>query len=49
MQQRLKKGLSALVATIILLANAAPVISYAADNLKSQEELEKQKITTNNY
>ena len=48
MQQRLKKGLSALVATIILLANAAPVISYAADNLKSQEELEKQKITTNN-
>lgn len=48
MQQRLKKGLSALIATIIILANTSPVISYAADNLKSQEELEKQKTTTNN-
>lgn len=48
MQQKLIKVISALLATTILYANSAALISYAADNFLSDNELESQETSTNN-
>ena len=48
MQQKLIKVISALLATTILYANSAALISYAADNFLSDNELESQGTSTNN-
>ena len=48
MQQKLIKVISALLATTILYANSTALISYAADNFLSDNELESQGTSTNN-
>ena len=48
MKQRLVKIISAMLVIAILYANSAAVISYAAENLLSDKELENQKTQTNN-
>lgn len=48
MQQKIVKVISALLAITILYANSASLISYAADNFLSAQELESQGISTNN-
>lgn len=46
MQQKIVKIISTLLVTTILYANSAAVISYAADNFLSTDELEKQGTST---
>ena len=48
MKQRLAKVISSMLVVAILYANSAAVISYAADSLLSDKELENQKTQTNN-
>ena len=48
MKQRLVKVISSMLVVAILYANSAAVISYAADSLLSDKELENQKTQTNN-
>ena len=48
MQPKIIKIISALLATTILYANSAAVISYAADNFLSEDELEKQSTSIAN-
>ena len=46
MQQKLIKVISVLLVTAILYANSAAVISYAADNFLSEQEIENQGTST---
>lgn len=46
MQQKLIKVISVLLVTMILYANSAAVISYAADNFLSDKEIENQGTST---
>lgn len=48
MQQKLIKVISVLLTTMILYANSAAVISYAADNFLSEKEIENQGTSTKN-
>lgn len=48
MQTKITKMLSSLLALILLLTVASPVISYAKDEFKSTSELESQTAETNN-
>lgn len=48
MQQKLIKIISVLLVTSMLYANSAAVISYAADNFLSNQELENQGTSTKN-
>ena len=48
MQQKITKIIAALLAITLLYANSAAVISYAADNFLTDQEIESQKTSTNN-
>lgn len=48
MKQKITKIISTLLVTTILYANSAAVISYAADNFLSADELEKQETSIKN-
>lgn len=46
--QKLKKVVSAILAITILYANAATLVSYAAEEFLTQNEIESQRVATNN-
>lgn len=48
MQTRITKIISSILALMLLLTVASPVISYAKDEFKTASELENQGVTTNN-
>ena len=48
MQQKITKIIATLLAITLLYANSAAVISYAADNFLTDQEIESQKTSTNN-
>ena len=47
MSNKIIKGISAVLATLLILANSMTLISYAADSFMSENELENQEKTTN--
>ncbi len=47
MSNKIIKGISAVLATLLIFANSMTLISYAADSFMSENELENQEKTTN--
>lgn len=48
MQQKITKIIATLLAIMLLYANSAALISYAADNFLTDQEIENQKTATSN-